>query len=62
MGHQFMPHISDAKSTNHGKNAQPHDHMYLESAFLPYRGHDHTKGKILNHFTFYKKKYELNLV
>ena len=41
MGHQFMPHISDAKSTSHGKNAQPHDHMYLESTFLPYQGYDH---------------------
>ena len=41
MGHQFMPHISDAKSTSHGKNAQLHDLMYLESTFLPYRGHGH---------------------
>ena len=41
MGRQFMPHISDAKLTSHGKNARPLDHMYLESTFLPYRGHDH---------------------
>ena len=39
MGHHFMPHISDVKLT--GKNAQPNDQMYLESTFLPYRGHDH---------------------
>ena len=24
MGHQFMPHISDAKPTSQGKNAQSH--------------------------------------
>ena len=29
-----MPHISDAKSTSHSKNAQPHDHIYLESTFF----------------------------
>ncbi len=26
-----MPHISDAKLTSHGKNARPHDQIYLES-------------------------------
>ena len=44
MGHQFMPHISDAQSTSHGKSAPLHDHMYLESTFLPYRGHDQPYG------------------
>ena len=29
-----MPHISDAKLTSHGKNARPHDHMYLERTFF----------------------------
>ena len=40
-GHQLMPHVSDAKLTSHGKNAPPHDPMYLESTFLPYRGYNH---------------------
>ena len=38
MGHQFTPLRSDAKSTSHGKNAQRHDHTYLESTFLPRGG------------------------
>ena len=25
MSHQFLPHIRNAKSTSHGKNAQPHN-------------------------------------
>ena len=29
MGRQFIPHINDPKLTNHGKNARPHDHMYI---------------------------------
>ena len=46
IGHQIMPHRSDAKSTSHGKKAWPHDLMYLESTFLLYRGQDHLKGYV----------------
>ena len=34
LSHQSMPHISDAKTTSHRKNARPHDLMCLESTFF----------------------------
>ena len=34
LGHQFMPHKSDAKSTSHGKNARAHGLMCLQGTFF----------------------------
>ena len=31
---------SHAKSTSHGNNARPYDHIYIESAFLSYVWHE----------------------
>ena len=40
--HAFVSRVSMSFSVDsHGKNAQPHDYMYVESKFLPYRGRDH---------------------
>ena len=34
LGHQSMPHVSDAKSISDGKNVHSHDVMSLESTFF----------------------------